>query len=202
MRRQTLALAGLLFSLGVARIFAADGPSPKTVGAVQTRSDRSTRLFIQTHPTGARVDLDGVTLGVSDGLFHVAPGLHTITAALAGYRQKHREINIHRNEIGRVVLALEKQSAEGPREIMPIAVAPPGRSVVVARPDFGEPDFPWGSLTPADEPSSALALEGHRRHVNWVEFSPTGGLLASAGADNSIRLWSVPGGTLRHRLVA
>ena len=38
-------------------------------------------------------------------------------------------------------------------------------------------------------------LEGHTDAVNWVSWSPDGNHLASAAADDTVRIWSADGGS-------
>ena len=50
---------------------------------------------------------------------------------------------------------------------------------------------PVASTAPAPMPKNATKLSGHRHWVEALAFSPDGKLLASAGRDNSIRIWNV-----------
>ena len=43
-------------------------------------------------------------------------------------------------------------------------------------------------------------LHGHQKQVNHVVFSPTGHLIASAGFDNHVKLWSAASGAFLHTL--
>jgi WD40 repeat protein len=47
------------------------------------------------------------------------------------------------------------------------------------------------------KPGEFLTLRGHENFVTGVGFCPDGGLLATAGYDETIRLWDVATGTPR-----
>jgi WD40 repeat protein len=51
-----------------------------------------------------------------------------------------------------------------------------------------------------DEPNDPVALKGHDKYVMSIAFSPDSQWLASASADNTVKLWSVSSGTERATL--
>lgn len=78
------------------------------------------------------------------------------------------------------------------------AIAPDGRHVACA---MGEPlggaAHAAGyriQIIPVEDPSKAVVFVAHTEWIGPLAFSPDGTILASAGADNLIKLWSVPDG--------
>jgi hypothetical protein len=68
----------------------------------------ATRLYVRTVPPGATVILDGRSLGTSEGLFLVPPGVAKITIELDGHQPVTRQIEIPAQRITRVELELPK----------------------------------------------------------------------------------------------
>jgi hypothetical protein len=68
-----------------------------------------TRLYVRTVPPGAKVTLDGKSLGKSDALFSVTPGTQTVQVELAGYLPEERRVEIRAEEITRVELELKRR---------------------------------------------------------------------------------------------
>jgi len=76
----------------------------------------TTRLYIRTVPSGAKVILDGKLLGTSDGLFLVPPGAGNLVIELDSYDSVRQQVRIQGQRITRVELTLRKQVKLGPQE--------------------------------------------------------------------------------------
>ena len=74
-----------------------------------------TRLYVRTFPPGARVTLDGKSLGTSDGLFVVRPGSAGIAVEADGHEREVRQVEIQPEQITRVELPLREQGQRSDR---------------------------------------------------------------------------------------
>ncbi len=163
-----------------------------TVGKVKTKKAASTRLYVETNPPGAKITLDGKALGVSNGLFSVAAGEYDITIALPGYEPVRRKVKVRGKRIGELRLDLKRlPGAVGTVKSMGL-IPPRSRSVPPSIPRVRTPAMP--------EPPAVATLKGHQAQINTIEFSPEGRFLATASSDNTVRVWDVPSGKLRHKL--
>jgi hypothetical protein len=125
------------------------------VVAITQIKARSTRLRIETKPTGARVFVDGFPLGeAAPTTFLVAAGHHVVVAQGAGFRAE-RDIEVRGNgdSLG---VTLEAPPVDAPTALAPVpepsapsVVAPPpsdARAEPVVPPPPPAPDgFVWGA---------------------------------------------------------
>jgi hypothetical protein len=84
----------LSIALYLLRSAAVAGPSP-------------TRLYVSTAPVGAVVFLDGKKIGMSDGLFVVAPGAHVVSVRLDGHAPERRRVSAKTEQITRLKIVLK-----------------------------------------------------------------------------------------------
>ncbi|MHC4698152.1 MAG: protein kinase domain-containing protein, partial [Planctomycetota bacterium] len=71
--------------------------------------------------------------------------------------------------------------------IRSVCFSPDGARLASAGPDI--------RLWSVEDGRLLSTLTGHESHVDWIEFSPDGGLLASCAGDGTIRLWELAGET-------
>lgn len=81
------------------------------VGAppMQTSETPTTRLFVRTIPPGAEIILDAKSLGKSNGLFLVSPGVRKVTIELDGYARETQEVKVRNQRIRRLEITLRKE---------------------------------------------------------------------------------------------
>ena len=62
--------------------------------AAEDPSTPKTRLYVRTNPPGATVYVDDIKVGVSNGLFEVAPGRHAVRLEREGYQPHRRRVRL------------------------------------------------------------------------------------------------------------
>lgn len=77
--------------------------------AVEQSPAPTTRLYVRTLPPGATVTVDGQSVGKSDGLFLVPPGVRKVTVELDGHGTQTRQIEVRDGWIRRVEIQLNDQ---------------------------------------------------------------------------------------------
>jgi len=83
-----------------------------------TSDPPATRIYVRSVPPGAKVVIDGKEVGVSDGLFVVVPGSHSVLLELDGYATEKRDVHVPGERITRLVVTLvrEDRAGGGPSE--------------------------------------------------------------------------------------
>ena len=76
---------------------------------VQTRETPTTRLFVQTTPPGAAINLDGKSEGTTPKVFVVPPGATKmiVEVELDGHASQRREVTIQSGRVTRIEFQLE-----------------------------------------------------------------------------------------------
>lgn len=68
----------------------------------------TTRLYVRTTPPGAKVFLDGQSIGISPGLFFAPPGDRKITLELPGHDPQSQSVQVVDGKITRIEAQLKK----------------------------------------------------------------------------------------------
>ncbi len=176
----------------VLALFSASQAREAPVGKVKTRKTASTRLYIETNPPGATITLNGKVVAVSNGLFTVAPRKHRITVTLPGYETVGRTVNVRKKRIGELRIDLKR---------LPGPASTSGSTRIPSLDRSALPVVSRGRTSAMPEPPPIAILEGHLTQINTIEFSPDKRFLATASSDNTVRVWEVPSGRLRHVLM-
>ena len=119
------------------------------------------RLYVRTIPPGARIILDGKELGLSDGLFIVLPGDHTVTLELDDYQSEKREVNVAPERITRLVVTLVERAEANPPPGAPAPIE--AAAALVARAKVPE----------AERAAMQTVLRQHPTQTRWSGRSAT-----------------------------
>jgi hypothetical protein len=82
------------------------------------RSGR-TILAVKSTPSGARIVLDGVSIGATDGTFNTYPGLHTVILEKPGYLTQTVSVQATEGKTAEVSVALPESPATFPTKLPP-----------------------------------------------------------------------------------
>ena len=155
-----------------------------------------TRLYVRTVPPGAKVTLEGKSLGKSDALFSVMPGTQTVQVELPGYLPEERRVEIRAEEITRVELELKRRPEAAGRAGSPSL--PSAGGVDAEKKDDAASIAANAYLTNADLPSATrdAMLTVLRQHPIESRWSGRAGTTMFGIAAKRL-----PTGTVRPRAV-
>jgi PEGA domain-containing protein/FG-GAP repeat protein len=105
-------------NFGAVHLFegAASGKFGATSPPVSMVNSATTRLYVQTTPPGAKVLLDGKSIGISNGLFFAPTGNHKIALELPGHVAQTLAVKIAEGQITRVEATLKRRSQAASEE--------------------------------------------------------------------------------------
>lgn len=72
-------------------------------------SSSKSSLEVSSTPAGARVTVDGASLGITNASFSVLPGSHVVTLSLRGHREVSRRVDVVDGEAAKVSVILEPE---------------------------------------------------------------------------------------------
>lgn len=78
-----------------------------------------TILEVKSTPSGARILLDGVSIGATNGKFNTYPGSHTVILEKPGYRTQTLSVQAEEGKTAEVSVALRESAAVAPTKLLP-----------------------------------------------------------------------------------
>jgi PEGA domain len=78
-----------------------------------------TILEVKSTPSGARILLDGVSIGATNGTFNTYPGMHTVILEKPGYLTQTLSVKAEEGKTAEVSVALRESAAVAPTKALP-----------------------------------------------------------------------------------